>query len=88
MSLQQCAWGGSDAVLEVGRRSLTFGRLGGMPTCAQRWAGAQALPSTQPIPTRLTPRASHTSSPKGVFPPFRESSPVRRGVFGTLRSCK
>lgn len=87
MSLQQCAWGGSDAVLEVGRRSLTFGRLGGMPTCAQRWKGAQALSSTA-IPTLLTSRASHTSSRKGVFPPFRESSPVRRGVFCTLRSSK
>lgn len=31
MSLQQCAWGSSDAAFEVSRRCLTFGRLEGMP---------------------------------------------------------
>lgn len=48
--------------------------------------GAQAL-RAQPIPRLLT-RASHTSSPKRVFPSFRESSPVQRGVDFTLLGCK
>ena len=72
MSLQQCAWGGSDAVLEVGRRSLTFGHLGGMPTCAQRWTGAQALSST------AYPHAAHSSCLAYIFTERSISSVQRK----------
>lgn len=66
MSLQQCAWGSSDAALEVSRGCLTFGRLGGMPIPAPG-AGQGPGPSQHsPEPQTARSFLAHILTKKGI----------------------
>lgn len=68
MSLQQCAWGSSDDALEVSRRCLTFGRLGGMPIPAPS-AGKGPGPSQHSLSPDCSPVPSTHLHEKGYFSP-------------------
>lgn len=80
MSLQQCAWGSSDAALEVSRRCLTFGRLGGMPIPAPS-AGKGPGPSQHSLSPDCSLVPSTHLHEKGYFSPSVKAPQSGVGSF-------
>lgn len=83
MSLQQCAWGSSDAALEVGRRRPTFGRLGGMPIPTSS-AGRGPGPSSTTYPQTAYSCLAYIFTEKGIsFLQRKLPSPTWGGFYFT-----
>ena len=84
MSLQQCAWGSSDAAFEVGRRSPTFGRLGGTPIPASS-AGRGPGPLSTAYPQTAYSCLAYIFTEKGISSLQRKlPSPTWGGFYFTL----
>lgn len=81
MSLQQCAWGSSDAALEVSpHHCLTFGPLGGMPIPVPS-AGKGPGPSQHSLSPDCSPVPSIHPHQKGHFFPSVKAPQSGLGSF-------